>query len=295
LVVHRNLAKLLSVQDYDRDENAFDLKQPDLDVIEPPGATFPFSPNNPPWGSFIAVMVWLASIAFILFVPYFCALPYLLSLNIKLEDKAGLLHVLQNDPTAILISIAAVIPAHILTLALSWVVVTNANKYSFKEILGWRWAGFNIWTSVAIIGLFYIFAAVLANFLPEQDNDFLRMLRSSRSVVYVAAFLATFTAPLVEEVIYRGVLYSAFQRSIGTGGAVALVTTLFALIHVPQYYPSAASIILICVLSLTLTLIRARTKNLLPCIALHMVFNGTQALLLILAPFFEAASDQATK
>jgi membrane protease YdiL (CAAX protease family) len=50
--------------------------------------------------------------------------------------------------------------------------------------------------------------------------------------------MATFTAPIVEEVIYRGILYSAFQRARGSGVAIAAVTLLFALVHVPQYYPS---------------------------------------------------------
>lgn len=247
----------------------------------------PVSPNNPPWNSWEAFGVWAASVAFIIVVPNFLLFPYLLSQGVDLTDRAQLVETIQKDSTAILMNIIGVIPAHVLTLFLAWLVVTRWRKFSFQEILGWRWNGFNIWNCLAILGGFYVLAGVASYYFPAQENDLLRILKSSRTAVFVVAFLATFTAPLVEEVVYRGVLYSAFQRTVGVPAAVALTTFLFALVHVPQYYPSYSTILLICLLSLVLTLIRVRTKNLLPCIALHTVFNGTQSLLLIFQPYIE--------
>ena len=74
--------------------------------------------------------------------------------------------------------------------------------------------------------------------------------------------------------------------------AVIIATALFALVHVPQYSkdfwnPDFVTIFVICLLSLILTLIRAWTGNLLPCILLHTVFNGLQSLLLIFEPYLE--------
>ena len=117
----------------------------------------------------------------------------------------------------------------------------------------------------------------------------MRILRSSRSAVYIVAFVATFTAPFVEEVVYRGVLYSAFQRTMGVPTAFLLVTFLFAVVHVPQYYPSYSTIFLLGLLSLILTSIRVKTGNLLPCIILHTVFNGLQSILLIIEPLTKSA------
>ena len=97
-------------------------------------------------------------------------------------------------------------------------------------------------------------------------------------------------APIVEEVIYRGILFSAFQRTLGAVLAIIAVTLLFALVHVPQYYPSISTIALLLLLSLILTLVRAWTGNLLPCIILHTIFNGTQSLLLILEPYIKASA-----
>lgn len=250
------------------------------------------TPDNPPWSNWAAFFVWFASVAFIVVVPGFFVFPYLAKQGIQFSDKAGLTEFLQNDPTTILISIAAVIPAHILTLILAWAVITKFNKFSFYKNLGWKLGGFNVWNCLLILVGFFAIAGVTSYYFPEKDNDLLKILRSSRAAVYVVAFIATLTAPLVEEVVYRGVLYSALQKKFGVPIGVFLVTVLFAAVHVYQYYPSYSTIFLIVLLSLVLTLVRVRTKNLLPCIILHTLFNGIQSLLLILQPYLENTGTQ---
>lgn len=244
------------------------------------------SPDNPPWNSLSAIGVWIASVLFIGFVPLFLVVPYLALYSKNFADAV------QSDPTVILLSIVGIIPAHILTLALAWAVATQFNKFSFQAVFGWQSGGFAWWHYLIVLGGFFILAAGIGYFLPAQDNELLRILRSSRATVYVVAFIATFFAPVVEEVVYRGILYSAIQRSIGIGWAVFIVTALFAGVHFWQYWGSPGTIILISLLSLILTSIRVYTKNLLPCIILHTIFNGIQSLTLI---FFEDLSAVSPK
>jgi uncharacterized protein len=82
---------------------------------------------------------------------------------------------------------------------------------------------------------------------------------------------------------------------MGKGVAVIFVTLLFALVHVPQYWGSVATIAAILSLSFVLTLLRAWTGKLLPCVATHLVFNGIQAVILLLAPqqALDSQPDQA--
>lgn len=247
------------------------------------------TPDNPPWNSPIAVIAWVVSVLLIVLVPTLFLLPYILSNGPAFSENQALAEFLQQDATAIILQIVAIIPAHILTLALACVVVTKLNTFSFKETLGWESGGMRWLHYLGILVIFFAVAMIVGYYLPEQENDLTRILKSSRSAVFLVAFMATFTAPIVEEVIYRGILYSAFQRTFGVGIAVVAVTILFALVHVPQYYPSYSTIFLLLLLSLILTLIRARTGNLLPCIVLHTVFNATQSILLILEPYIETA------
>jgi len=275
LELQTNLAKLFFVETFNQPnvEN-FSNAQPPL-IWQPENPT----PNNPPWNVPTAIGTWVLSLLAIIIFPAMFIVPYfLMNRQISLET-------FQSDPTAIFLSLLAVIPAHIFTLAAAWLVVTKFNKFSFKETLGWDWGGFKWWYFPVIVVSFFLFAAIVETFLPEQDNELMRILQSSRSAVYVTALLATFTAPVVEEVIYRGILYSALQRSIGVVWAVTFVTAAFAGVHFLQYWGSPGTIVLICILSLILTLIRVRTKNLLPCIVLHFIFNGIQSLVLILQPF----------
>lgn len=245
------------------------------------GPAFEPTPDNPPWNSWIAVGLWLMSVLLIVIVPTMFLLPYAMSQTPPITDNQALVEFAKNDPTAIILRILAVIPAHLITLLIAWLVVTKLRTYSFRETLGWRSGGVIWWYYPAILILFAATAITVSSFFPEQENDLIRMLRSSRSAVYIVAILATFTAPIVEEVIYRGVLYSAFQRRVGATGAFMIVTLMFAIVHVPQYYPSYSTIFLLGLLSVILTGLRVWSKNLLPCIILHTLFNGIQSLFLI--------------
>jgi hypothetical protein len=86
------------------------------------------------------------------------------------------------------------------------------------------------------------------------------------------------------------VLYSALQRVIGVKGAVIFVLGLFTLIHVPQYWPNIGVISAVALLSIVLTIVRASTGRLLPCVVIHMAFNGVQALLLLVEPYVQRLS-----
>ena len=272
------------------DENQIVSKQGRGFKIEPSALGYHAAPDNPPWGSLIAVLVWIASVIAIVLFPLLFLIPYAVSSGPPFSEQQAFGEFLKQDPTAMILQIAGIIPAHIATLVLAWIVITKLNKFSFTETLGWRSGGMGWWHYLSILVFFFAVASVVGVYLPEQENELTRILQSSRSAVFLVAFMATFTAPIVEEVIYRGILYSAFQRTLGLVLAIIAVTLLFALVHVPQYYPSISTIALLLLLSLILTLVRAWTGNLLPCIILHTIFNGTQSLLLILEPYIKASA-----
>lgn len=252
-----------------------------------PRTDFPvwINPDSPPWNSLAAFGVWLFSIFALIVLVNATVLIYALTNQIKIGEIGKAIEN-QTDPNILLLSVLTTIPAHLLTIGIVWLVTTRAGKFPFWETLGWNWGKkFGFWASVAVGIGFFLLASLIVSSFGETENDLMKILRSSRSAVYATAFLATFTAPLVEETVYRGVMYSAFRRTLGSAGSVALVTLLFALVHVPQYYPSYGVILAILLLSLVLTTVRAWTGNLLPCVVIHTVFNGIQSIILLLEPF----------
>ena len=282
--VRKVFAKLKLVQN--EELNNFNSETDEfLENLEREQAIVNPTPNNPPWNSWIAIGMWIVSVMLIAFLPVLFFFPYAVNQNIDLSDSQALTDFLRNSPTAIILNLIAVFPAHIFTLVLAWFVVTGNKRYSFRQTLGWSNNNFRWFYYIIIIVGFFVIASVDSYFLPEQENDLLRILRSSYTATLIVAFLATFTAPMVEEVVYRGILYSAFQRRIGVTGAVGIVTMLFAGVHFLQYWGSPGTILLICLLSLILTLVRVKSDNLLPCIILHTIFNGLQSLVLVLEPY----------
>lgn len=259
----------------------------ELKRLEEKPVVISVTPDNPPWNSWVAFAVWMASVLFIIIFPNLIIGVYLVASGTTVSQPEQIQEFMNTDVTTNILKVVSIIPAHILTLILSWFIVTNFNKFSFRQTLGWHFASFKIWHAFIITVVMMILGAFLISIFGKQENELDIIVRSSRTASYLLAIMATFTAPVVEEVIYRGILYSAFQRTFGVSIAIVLVTILFAAVHIPQNYNDLVAISMICLVSLILTLIRARTGNLLPCIALHFVFNGVQSLLIIFQPFLE--------
>ena len=78
----------------------------------------------------------------------------------------------------------------------------------------------------------------------------------------------SFTAGICEEILFRGFLFYYAQSVIGLGsaGAVALSTVVFALGHV---YQGKANVLRVAVIGAVLGIVFAITDNLVACMALH--------------------------
>jgi membrane protease YdiL (CAAX protease family) len=251
------------------------------------------NPDDPPWGLPGALGLLILSFLLMAITQTAFLMPYAIRRGIPLTPQA-LGEFALKDAGAIFVEIASIIPAHLLTLVLAWLLVTRAGKYPFLRSLGWEWvSGFTFWRSAALaVGLLVVGTGIIW-LTGSPENALERMLQSSRGAALMTAFAATFTAPIVEEIVFRGVLYSALRRLAGAGFAVGMVLLIFAAIHVPQYWPSFGVIGTILLLSTVLTLIRARTGKLLPCFIVHLVFNGIQSLLIVLNPYIERLMPQA--
>jgi CAAX protease family protein len=247
------------------------------------------SAENPPWGIPAAILTWLVSIAMLFIVPNICVLPYM---AYRYRGVAATKEILVADQTFIFLFVLGWLPAHLLTLALIWAVATRVGKRSITEVFGWSWSPrFGFWRSAALAVSMFIATLLLVGFFGGQKTDLDRILESSRAAAVTLATIAVLTAPLVEEMIYRGLLYSAFQRAIGQWGAVIVVAGMFAGLHVVQYWPNAGAISSITLLSVVLTTLRARTGRLLPCYVVHLVFNGVQSVIIILEPYIRAGVE----
>ncbi len=247
--------------------------------------------DDPPWGVLGGAGLWVASVALMVICQAAFLLPYTLRQGVRAQELGEFA---TTNPTAVFLQVVSLIPAHLLTLGVAWLVVTRLGKRPFLKGLGWEWDGrFNLWRSAGLAVLLLVVGVTVIYLEGNPETPLDKIINSSRATAVAAAFLATFTAPLVEEVVYRGVLYSGLQRAVGAAWAVVVVVLLFALVHVPQYITSAGVIFTILMLSTVLTVIRARTGKLLPCFIIHLVFNGIQSFFIVASPYLERFAPQA--
>jgi membrane protease YdiL (CAAX protease family) len=261
-----------------------------VDQFSPKDQYQSIDPNNPIWGIGGALLIWLASILVQAIVPLLFIIPFAIhrGLNPSSSEFArSAIELAVTDRTAIFLQIVSILPTHIFTFVLLWALVTRFGKRPFLESLGWGWSNrLRFWSSVGLGIALFIAAWALATVLgAEKPTQLEQLINSSLAARYAIAFLAVFTAPFIEEFTYRGVLYSALQRTIGVKGAVIFVLGLFTLIHVPQYWPNLGVISAVALLSIVLTIVRARSGRLLPCIVIHMAFNAVQAAILLVEPY----------
>lgn len=286
----------------------------------------PDDPNKPVWGVGGALLVWLASIMLVVFMPLIFLIPYASYRGIHFGTAnyfPALVEFATNDKTAVLLQLSALLPSHLITFLLVWALVTRFGRRSFWAAIGWEWPPEFPWwldvlASVMLGVVLFVVGSLIAKLLGgEKPTQLEQIINSSLAARYLISFLAVFTAPFAEELVYRGVLYAALRKTVGevcgfvlsfvsdirldqetrdrlgTSGAVVMVLLLFTVIHVPQYWPNVGVIAAVALLSIALTLVRAYSGRLLPCIVIHLVFNGIQAILLILEPYLHRLAPTA--
>jgi len=243
-----------------------------------------------PWHKLLlAIGTWILSLVFLLLVPVIVALHYL----IYVWRTHGLPNpqALATDKTLLFISILGVVPTHLLTLLLVWLVVTEWRRLPFWKTVGFEWPAsaspmFGIVACFFVAAALYAAGALVTSLWGGSKTDLDLLVESSMRARFATAFVAVFTAPLVEELIYRGVLYSAIEQTLGRVIGFFAVSLLFAGVHVVQYKNNIAVIVVITLFRFTLTFLRAYTGKLLPSFVVHLVFNGVQSIIIVLAPYF---------
>ena len=239
-----------------------------------------------------AVGLWILSVLVLAVVPLLVLAPYLIYRVATVGQAALNPNVLATDTMVLFYSVVGIVPAHLLTLYLAYLVVTEGGQRPFWKTLRWEWPQGTtpmtaVLLSVLIAVVLYGLAWGLTTLYGGEKTDLDRLIESSMYTRVATAFIAFATAPLAEEVIYRGVIYPAVEKVMGMGFAVAIVSMLFAGVHVWQYRTNIAVIVVITLLSVILTLARAVTGKLLPSFIIHLVFNGVQSVLIVLSGFID--------
>jgi membrane protease YdiL (CAAX protease family) len=164
-----------------------------------------------------------------------------------------------------------------------YMILLVEGKYHarFWQAIRWNWPGIAGVSMVGIGVLMLGFDYLGARFLPLPKNTpFDQFFTRPLDAYLLAAFAVTFS-PLMEELFFRGFLYPALARRAGAGLAIIGTGLLFGLIHAPQYGFSWAAVLIVGLVGVVLTSIRAATKSVASSFIAHIGYNG--ALMVIAA------------
>jgi uncharacterized protein len=86
-------------------------------------------------------------------------------------------------------------------------------------------------------------------------------------------------APPIEELLFRGIIYGGYRKSLGALWACALTTVLFVVMHLDRLFSEPTALFGIATLALAALFMRVRTNAIGPCISVHFGYNGLLVLL----------------
>lgn len=134
---------------------------------------------------------------------------------------------------------------------------------------------------VALLAGEYFVANWLEIATPEFMLEIKNNVVNTKDLVFVILHICVL-APVVEELIFRGMAYRRIELSrFGSKGALVITTLVFTIVHL-QY--SWQILLLLLPGSLLLGLIRYKTGNLSYCIVAHILMNSASMISLFLFP-----------
>ena len=168
--------------------------------------------------------------------------------------------------------------------ALAVIVVAAARlrggSAGWRDLVAWRpwttWRAGWVW-GLAVLMVGYSLAATVAltHFFPKFDAAI--KLPDGTRWALMFLLLASVLAPIGEEILFRGWIYTSLRASFGVVAAMLVVSILFALAHWEQTHLYALAVFPV---GLGLAWIRERTGTIKASIAVHGLYNGIAAVML---------------
>ncbi len=149
-------------------------------------------------------------------------------------------------------------------------------KWSWSD-LGWRSISFKkIWSQILRLYLLTLFINALygvylyqRGFTPPSTDVYTKLLGDTTLLTYLLnLLLAVVIAPIVEETLFRGIIFRSLRTYLGEWTAAALSAAFFSALHLQAYgfFPRF-------ILGLVLAHLYERNRSLFPSITFHALNN----------------------
>jgi uncharacterized protein len=232
-----------------------------------PTELVPAAPPDPAWNGWdILRLIFLTFVA--LFIGVFAAL---LIARVWLYPHAALGEIARVP----LVVVAGQSLAYLLILAYMYVLVTRERgRPDFLAAIHWNWPSH---IAVYVLAGFVLSVALqlLARLVPIPKELPIDSFFKTPAEAWALGTLSITLAPLMEELFFRGFLYPVLARRLGLAVAVFLTALGFALLHGAQLGFAWGPVLVIFLVGVVLTMVRAKTNSVAAGVVMHMAYNGT--------------------
>jgi membrane protease YdiL (CAAX protease family) len=175
-------------------------------------------------------------------------------------------------PLMLLLELALLIPV--------WWFVFHRRGAGWKELgfrsFTWKDLGIGCGLLVGMYIFMLVYGIVLSVFNIEPEVNWVEIFESQASPGWLI-FTVVVAAPFLEEILFRGFIFTGFRNKYGWINAMLISGALFAVNHL-----QLVGLITYFLLGCILAYLRHASKSLWPSIFFHMVINGVSTGLVYL-------------
>jgi membrane protease YdiL (CAAX protease family) len=239
---------------------------PQFQPIAAPGAV-----ENPVWSGWDVLRIAVLAVAS---VAAFGVL-LILGAHILLPRSGG-----KGD--AALPAILAQFLAYVVVATYMVTLVEGKYRVAFWPAIRWNWPR-SQWKMLSLGVLVLLAVSLLGRFLPMPKSTPFEDLFTRPLDAYIMSVFAITFGPLMEELFFRGFLYPVLARRMGVAWGIFFTALPFGLMHMFQYGYAWGVVLLIFLMGVVCTAVRATTGSVAASFLVHVGYNATDMLLLAVA------------
>lgn len=239
---------------------------PQFQPIAAPGAV-----ENPVWSGWDVLRIAVLAVAS---VAAFGVL-LILGAHILLPRSGG-----KGD--AALPAILAQFLAYVVVATYMVILVEGKYRVAFWPAIRWNWPR-SQWKMLSLGVLVLLAVSLLGRFLPMPKSTPFEDLFTRPLDAYIMSVFAITFGPLMEELFFRGFLYPVLARRMGVAWGIFFTALPFGLMHMFQYGYAWGVVLLIFLMGVVCTAVRATTGSVAASFLVHVGYNATDMLLLAVA------------
>lgn len=180
------------------------------------------------------------------------------------------------------IVIAAQFLAYVVVFLLIVMMIEGKYHVRFWQAIRWNWPRWG-WAMFGLGVVLLLSINLIARFLPmPKSTPFDQFFASPRDAYLMSIFAVTF-GPFMEELFFRGLLYPVLERRLGMFWGVILTAAPFAMMHMFQYGYAWGVVLLIFIMGIVVTIVRAQTGSVAASFLVHVGYNAMEMFALMLA------------